>query len=323
MGTGEAAGRLWPLVASLGTAVTATNGAQAIMQELLQRLGTICDCGVALWEPTSDVADGALLWRLRASWASSPPLLRETSGGPPDSAVTQAAATLRTISSAEPGAGLAIPILAFGRVQGVLHLSGADGDSLVVWRREVEDFAAVLGLYLHAAELNEALASGVLRDRLTGIANQSQLHEHLERELARARRTRRSFATLLIAPDRFDALGAELGLPLRDRVMQSLALMLRDACRNGDIIGRFGPDRFLILLPDSTSQGAQTAAGRYLRHFYRRPITLPEGAPLYLDVSIGIALFPVDGATTGELVEGAAAALREAQRLGGKRAVAA
>ena len=195
--------------------------------------------------------------------------------------------------------------------------------ALVDWQRDLERFVAILGLYLHGAELNEALASGALRDRLTGIANQAQLHDHLEREMARARRARRSFAMLMIALDRFDALATDLGLPLRDRVMQSLAVMLRDACRDGDIIGRYGTDRFLILLPDSNGQGAQTAAQRYLRHFYRRPVNLSEGNALYLDISIGISLFPVDGLVLGELVENATTALREAQRLGGNRAVAA
>ena len=286
----------------------------------MRQLGALCGSGVSLWGPSSDVTEGAQGWRLCAGWARSSD---GVSAERPAAAIAQAAATLRTICTAEPGAELAIPILTFGRMQGVLHLSGAEPPALLAWRPELEAFAAILGLYLHASELNEALASGALRDRLTGIANQAQLHEHLERELARAKRAQRPFAMLLIAPDLFDALGTDLGLPLRDRVMQALAKMLRDACRNGDIIGRFAPDRYLILLPDSSGQGAQMAAGRYLGHFYRRPITLPEGAPLYLDVSIGIALFPVDGATIGELVEGAATALREAQRLGGKRAVAA
>ena len=261
---------------------------------------------------------------MRAGHAPPPPLLRDRAERQHDEQIAQAATTLRTIVASDPIAVLAIPIVTFGRPQGVLRVSAQRADAqLIEWRGEIEHFAAILGLYLHASELNEALGSGILRDRLTGIANQAQINDHLGRELARARRTRRQFSLLMIALDRFDALGTDLGLPLRDRVMQSLAVMLRDACRDGDIIARYSADRFLILLSDSSNQGAQMAAQRYLRHFYRRPVTLPEGAPLYLDVSIGIALFPVDGLSSGELVENATSALREAQRLGGKRAVAA
>ena len=324
MSEGGTGAQLWPLVATLGAAATSTNGTQAVVQGVLQQLAGICRTSAELWEMTSEPTSAAPCWRLRASHGTQLPLQHRTGNEQPANRIVQAATTLRTISSAAPHSALAIPILAFGRLQGVLQLAvpQSNGD-LGRWRHDLERFVPVLGLYLHAAELNEALASGVLRDRLTGIANQAQLHEHLERELARAKRTQRPFALLMIAPDRFDALGADLGLPLRDRVMQSLAVMLRDACRNGDIIGRYGADRFLVVLPDSTSQGAQQAAQRYLTHFYRRPITLPEGTPHYLDVSIGIALFPVDGGAIGELVEGAAMALREAQRLGGKRAIAA
>lgn len=317
-------GRLWPLVELLGDAATSTNSTQAVLQGLMQQLGSLCDSSTELWEASSDTPQAATRWRLRASYSPRPLALHSPPDGSADEQIARVATTFRTLTVSEPTATLAMPILAFGRLQGVLRVAAAQADSsLIEWRPDLERFVAILGLYLHGAELNEALASGALRDRLTGIANQAQLHDHLERELARARRARRSFALLMIALDRFDALATDLGLPLRDRVMQSLAVMLRDACRDGDIIGRYGTDRFLILLPDSNSQGAQMAAQRYLQHFYRRPVTLPEGKALYLDVSIGIALFPVDGLALGELVENSTSALREAQRLGGNRAVAA
>ena len=316
--------RLWPLVELLSEAATATNGTQGVLQGLMQRLGALCDGSAELWESTSDAPQSAQRWRLRASYSPQPFALHGATDGPADEQIARVATTLRTLVVTEPAVALALPILTFGRLQGILRVGMAhQGAGLVDWQRDLERFVAILGLYLHGAELNEALASGALSDRLTGIATQAQLHDHLERELARARRARRSFATLMIALDRFDALATDLGLPLRDRVMQSLALMLRDACRDGDIIGRYGTDRFLILLPDSSGQGAQMAAQRYLRHFYRRPVNLPEGNALYLDISIGISLFPVDGLAVGELVENATTALREAQRLGGNRAVAA
>lgn len=316
--------RLWPLVESLSDAATATNGTQAVLQGLMQQLGALCDGSAELWEAASDAPQAAPHWRLRASYSPRPLALHGAAEAVADEQIVRAATTLRTLGATTPNASLALPIMAFGRLQGVLRIGATQpGATLADWQREMERFVAILGLYLHGAELNEALASGALRDRLTGIANQAQLHDHLERELARARRARRAFAILMIALDRFDALATDLGLPLRDRVMQSLAMMLRDACRDGDIIGRFGTDRFLILLPDSNGQGAQMAAQRYLQHFYRRPVNLPEGRALYLDVSIGISLFPVDGLVLGELVENATTALREAQRLGGNRAVAA
>ncbi len=316
--------RFWPLVVALGAAATATNGTKIVLQGLMKQLGTLCVGSAELWEMTSGPGGATPHWHLRAGRPPQPSILHGPADQLPDEQILQAATTLRTISTNDPLATLALPIVTFGRLQGVLRVSASGADtSLHAWRGEIEHFVAILGLYLHASELNEALGSGILRDRLTGIANQAQINDHLGRELARARRSRRQLSILMIALDRFDTYGTDLGLPLRDRVMQSLAVMLRDACRDGDIIGRYSADRFLILLPDTSGQGAQTAAQRYLQHLYRRPVTLPEGASLYLDVSIGIALFPVDGLVIGELIENATGALREAQRLGGKRAVAA
>lgn len=324
MNLGDPGARLWPLAATLGAAASAANATQQTLRDVTQQLGRLCSADVALWEPAGEAGGVAARWRLRIGQDGAPAPLPDPGGRAAADLVAQAAATVRVISAGEPVATLALPILAFGRVLGVLQMSATGPDRVLArWRPDLEGFVPVLGLYLQAAEANEALSSGLLRDQLTGLANRPQMRDHLDRELARAKRSQRTFALLLIAVDRYDSLGGELGLPLRDQLVQSLAMLLRDACRNGDIIGRYDADRFLILLPDSTSRGAHTAAHRYLARLYRRPITFPEGAQRYLDVSIGIGVFPVDGASADELVESTATALREAQRLGGMRAVAA
>jgi diguanylate cyclase (GGDEF)-like protein len=160
-------------------------------------------------------------------------------------------------------------------------------------------------------------------ERVTAFARSAHVSEQLERELARARRTFRPCALLMTGVDRFEEFVATVGAATWEQIAQALMITLRDICRDGDMVGRQGTDRHLVFLPDADGAGAALAARRYLSQLYRRPIIVPEHEPFYLDASIGIALFPVDGSTASELLASASTALALAQQLGGRRAVAA
>lgn len=303
-------------------AAAAPDGTLPAIRVATQQLAILCDAAIELWTVASDERrEGG--WRLlmaaRANGAVIAGLASATAAGPPDRIIIQAATELLTSVVTGASTAIALPLVVQGRLQGVLLVQG---DAALAWRVDLELIAPFLGLVLHSLHLRESRVDR-LGDPEAAIADQAQFHDALARELARARRACQSFALLMIGLDRYESLGHELGVLLRDRAVQSLVPLLRQASRDGDIIGRYSPDAYLVLLPDSTVQGAQIAARRHLNHVYRRPVMLPDGSPCYLDISIGIAIFPVDGVSIGEMVENAASAMREAQRLGGKRAVAA
>lgn len=316
---------LWSLVAELGAATALASEKLPLVRATLRRLAILCEATVELWRAgtSDDPLDQG--WHLLAGEKAAGRGAITASLTPPlDDTVLSAALCLQTIAVNEPYPALTLPIVACHRLQGVLLVRAQHPTAATLaWRTPLEAFAPVLGLFLHALDLDAALVSESAFDRLGGIATKAHLSDQLERELARARRSRQTFSLLMVGLDRYDALGLAHGAAPRDRIAQMLAMLLRDSCRDCDVIGRFAPDRFLILLPDSNGQGAQIAASRHLEHLYRRPIVLPDHEPFYLDVSIGIALFPVDGLTPGELIESANGALVAAQRLGGRRAIAA
>ncbi len=296
-----------------------------LIRSTIRRLAILCEATVELWRGDDGVAGRQSGWQR---------LAEEVRGGggplasgltpPLDDAILSAALSLQTITVQEPYPVLALPLIAHHRLQGVLLLRAHQSAApITAWRAPLEAFAPILGLFLHALDLDETFTSAVSLTRLMSIASQARLNDQLDREMARARRGRQAFALLMVGLDRHDELALELGPTRCDRVMQTLALLLRDGCRDGDVVGGHGPDRFLVLLPDSNGQGAQITANRHLDQIYRRPIALTGHTPFFLDVSIGIALFPVDGLTGGELIESAAGALRAARGLGGKRAIAA
>ena len=314
-------------VAEIATTIASASGALAALQAALWQLAVCYDVSVDLWGRAAGKSPGELRYLAGNRVSRDEPQ-------PPrwEAALVEAATAQRTVVSegiattatAIPPVALAIPVLTFGQLQGVLLVRARQpASSLLAQQSALEDLAPTFGLLLHTLALDTALQAGTTVDTLTGLANRRYLSEALDREIARARRTRRLLALLLVGIDRFEAVQVEWGPAIGDHALQTMAKALCADCRNDDLIGRYGLDQFLALLPDTNGQGARIFANRLLSQLEHYPVSLPQGGTYYLNASIGIALFPVDGLTGDELVENAAIALSEAQRRGGGRTVAA
>jgi diguanylate cyclase (GGDEF)-like protein len=306
----------WPMIADLGAAI-ALPAAEPPYAALLTLLADRCGAVAELWRTAAATPETG--WQLLAHSASVG--LTVSAPKSPAAVAGSAAAALRPVAVAQPFPQVALPLLVRGRLQGILYLHAADG-RLLAWQEALAGLAPLLALSLHA-DLPAVPAEETMAQRVASLASSAHLSEQLERELARARRTFRPCALLMTGVDRFDEFVARVGASTWEQIAQSLTITLRDVCRDGDMVGRYGLDRHLIFLSESDGAGAALAARRYLSQLYRRPIIIPDHEPFYLDASIGIALFPVDGATVSELLASASTALATAQHLGGRRAVAA
>lgn len=164
-------------------------------------------------------------------------------------------------------------------------------------------------------------------DSITGLPNRGLFEEHLELALSRARRGRSSLAVLYVDLDRFHLVNESLGRAAGDELLRQAASRLREVARTMDLVARDGADEFLMLLPDigplgpldgSAAEGAETAAQEMARRVHE---TLEEsfvihGSESFVGASIGISVFPSDGGYPGDLIDHAAAALREVRRGG-------
>ncbi len=308
----------WPVIADLGAAI-ALPTAESPYAAFLARLADRCGATTELWRGDATATPDAG-WQLLAH--SAPGGLAAPAPKSPPAVASSAAAALRPVVIAQPFQQLALPLLVRGRLQGVLCLYAAADGPLLAWQGALEGLAPLLALALHA-DAPASSAEETVVERIASLASSAHLSEQLERELARARRTFRPCALLLTGIDRFEEFVATVGAATWEQIAHSLTITLRDVCRDDDMVGRHGLDRHLIFLAESDGAGATLAARRYLSQLYRRPIIVPEHEPFYLDASIGIALFPVDGSTVSGLLASASTALATAQHLGGRRAVAA
>ncbi|MDQ2070696.1 sensor domain-containing diguanylate cyclase [Natronospira bacteriovora] len=109
---------------------------------------------------------------------------------------------------------------------------------------------------------NAELKHQATRDFLTDCYNRRHLTEIARLEMERARRYDMPFTLALIDIDKFKAINDQHGHNEGDRTLRALATCLRKAMRRPDILGRYGGDEFLVLMPETDITGARVISGR-------------------------------------------------------------
>lgn len=181
----------------------------------------------------------------------------------------------------------------------------------------LDGVGAVVAPTLRAAQLYEIARAKANIDGLTGINNHRRLQERLDEELERARRYNHPLAMLLIDIDNFKLFNDVYGHPVGDRVIQAVAQCLTDNIRANDVIGRYGGDEFMVLLPETDAAGAAEFGERLLRSIADNAVAV-DNDTLPIAISLGLASFPADADTKHELVAHADSALYESKRSGGQ-----
>ena len=151
-------------------------------------------------------------------------------------------------------------------------------------------------------------------DALTDLPNRALLAQRAELALALAARHRTELAVLFLDLDRFKEVNDSLGHAEGDTLLVAVAARLQALVRVEDTICRLGGDEFVLLLPDARQEGALRVADKLLAAF-RQPFAV-AGHTLGVTVSIGIALYPHDGADFSELLKNADTALYRAKQEG-------
>ena len=151
-------------------------------------------------------------------------------------------------------------------------------------------------------------------DALTGLPNRLLLAERVEQAMALADRNASCFAILFLDLDRFKHINDSLGHMFGDRVLVEVAERLGACVRQVDTAARLGGDEFVLLLNQTDTRGAETAAQRVL-HELSRPFLLDDMA-FSLSCSIGIALYPEDGKSIDDLIKNADSAMYYAKERG-------
>jgi diguanylate cyclase (GGDEF)-like protein/PAS domain S-box-containing protein len=152
-------------------------------------------------------------------------------------------------------------------------------------------------------------------DPLTGLENRAALGERLEQQLAQARRSQLPLAVLFIDLDHFKKINDSFGHQAGDLLLKGASARMKDLLRDVDTLARLGGDEFIIVLHQPLSPDSVTAVAVRLVESLQQPYHL-NGITAHSGASVGVALYPDDGADAETLIRHADMAMYAAKRQG-------
>lgn len=152
-------------------------------------------------------------------------------------------------------------------------------------------------------------------DDLTGLPNRVMFKYRLQQAIAESARRGTLLALLLLDMDRFKAINDTLGHAVGDGLLKALAVRLSSCVRDCDTVARLAGDEFALILPDlAHAEDAARVAKKILNAF--SPAFNIDGHELFMSVSIGIAICPLDGDNLDMLLRNADIAMYHAKEHG-------
>ncbi len=178
-------------------------------------------------------------------------------------------------------------------------------EAAILAHADADTFKQALEQVARAAEL----------DTLTQLPNRPLLFDRLTQAIALAKRSGHWVAMLFIDLDGFKQINDRLGHAMGDEVLQLAARCLSSSVRDADTVSRHGGDEFLILLPDLSDAADAAVVAEKVITTLAQPIRLGDHV-LRLAASIGISIYPDDGADADILIHHADVAMYQAKRRG-------
>lgn len=152
-------------------------------------------------------------------------------------------------------------------------------------------------------------------DSLTGLPNRNLLNDRITHALARVRRHGGRMAVLYVDLDRFKPINDTLGHEAGDAVLKEVAQRLTTCIRGSDTVSRVGGDEFVVVVEEVARPGEAAMVARKIISSLSTPVFYQDHA-CQIGASIGIAIFPDDGATMDEVSKAADVAMYRVKHSG-------
>lgn len=217
-----------------------------------------------------------------------------------------------------PDRVLCVPLVAQGEVLGTLHLSGSV-EPQVQERRLAQTIADQLALAVANLRLQENQRIQSVRDPLTSLFNRRYMEASLLRECLRARRAQQSLALLLVDLDNFKQFNERHGHEAGDAALAQVGALIAQSVRPEDIAGRYGGEKFMLLMPEADLALARDRAELVRRAIRATPIDLHGRRVEALTCSMGLAMYPLHGSEPALCLRAADKAVTAAKQAGRDR----
>ncbi|HEY6425503.1 MAG TPA: GGDEF domain-containing protein [Pseudonocardiaceae bacterium] len=196
--------------------------------------------------------------------------------------------------------------------------------AMLVWEPWLITVLMITVVALHRALLLPHFQQAARTDSKTGLLTAGFWHEVAGRELQRACRLAVPLGVLMLDLDHFKSFNDRMGHLVGDQLLRAVADELRYETRPSDLVGRFGGEEFVILLPGVGTAQIEPVADRIRQRISRLCVVVhgPQGQPVTvggMSVSIGAAVSPDDGQELDRLLLAADGALMAAKAAGRDR----
>ncbi|GAB4505827.1 MAG: hypothetical protein Fur0043_28260 [Anaerolineales bacterium] len=213
------------------------------------------------------------------------------------------------------GSIVGMPLKMGDKVMGVMNLSrtqtGPFSSSEIRLLGLLADQAAIA---ISNAHLHQVISQKAYVDTVTGLPNRRALDERLEAEIKKTRHTDTHFAVIMMDLDGFKKVNDTYGHDFGDRVLRATFNAISVSVRATDFLARYGGDELTLLLSQSDQSAAKLVTDKIIENLRKFKMATPDGRPLQLGISGGIAIYPMHGKTASELLRAADAALYDAKK---------
>ena len=160
-----------------------------------------------------------------------------------------------------------------------------------------------------------------IHDPLTGLFNRRYMEETLVRELSRVARKQLPLGIIMLDIDHFKQFNDSHGHAGGDELLRRLGVFLQEHTRKADIACRYGGEEFILILPEASREVARERAEHIRQGIKHLRIPFQNRMLEVVTLSIGVAVFPIDGSTLETVMKAADAALYQAKNAGRDRVI--
>lgn len=212
---------------------------------------------------------------------------------------------------------IAVPLVVHDKLLGAITVGSPVGTRSFNERdaRLCELFAQQAAIAIQNAKLFAEVQRLATLDPLTGVHNRRYFFDRAQQELNRSLRYGSDMAIILLDVDHFKSVNDRYGHPRGDDTLRVVAQLCREETRECDLVGRYGGEEFIILLPETSREGAQSMAERVCRRIEAERIGTPPDE-IRITVSVGVAALEGRTSALESLLNQADQALYRAKEAG-------
>lgn len=197
----------------------------------------------------------------------------------------------------------AAPILRSARLAGVIiSFSSAESTATQSEENLLESWGQFASLAVERRGLYEQLSFRAQYDSLTTLLNRASLYDRVDAHIRKTHPDRAAMAVLYLDLDRFKEINDNYGHSAGDKVLQDVSRRILDSIRRTDFAARIGGDEFVVILPGVSERQEADRVAQLLVRAIEEPI-LFNGIELSVGASLGISIYPQDGAHTDALLK--------------------